>query len=90
MPYNPETVARVRAEFKERHHRAAQEADRRRLQLQREIPGLLELDREIASVGVRVFGCALSGGDVSAEVERMKQEHNALRERRASLLVQNG
>lgn len=90
MSYNPETVARIRAEFEDRHHQAAEEAERRKIRLRAEIPALSELDREISSVGMRVFSCALGGGRVEEEIAQMKAEHNALRARRAALLTQHG
>ena len=90
MAYNPETVARVRAQYEDRRRLAVEEAERRKFLLHTEIPALAEMDREIASVGVRVFRRALEGGDVESDVQRMKEEHNALRAKRAALLHAHG
>jgi len=90
MAYNPETVARVRAQYEDRRRLAVEEAERRKFLLYTEIPALGEMDREISSVGVRVFRRALEGGDLEADVSRMKEEHNALRKKRAELLLAHG
>lgn len=90
MAYNPETVARVRAQYENRRRLAVEEAERRKFLLYTEIPALGQMDREISSVGVRVFRRALEGGDVESDIARMKEEHNALRTKRAELLLTHG
>ena len=90
MAYNPETVARVRTQLEERRRLAVEEAERRKFLLYTEIPQLAEMDREISSVGVRVFRRALEGGEIEADVMRMKEEHNALRTKRGALLQAHG
>lgn len=90
MSFSRENVSRVRAEFAERRHAAAAESERRKEELYLKIPALRAIDRELASVGVRVMGAALKGGDVEDAVARMRSEHEALRARRDAMLLEAG
>ncbi len=90
MAYSRENIRRVREEFAARRQNAGEESERRREELRREIPGLAELDRQIASIGVRVMEAAVRGGDVEDAVGRMRREHDALRARRAEMLAARG
>ena len=90
MAFSPENIARVRESFLERRHLAAEESEKRKQQLYRDIPAVADLDRQIASVGSRVMAAALRGGDVNGAVETMREENRALRKKRAELLAQNG
>lgn len=90
MSFSRENVSRVREEFIARRKNTEAECDRRKEELHRKIPGLREMDREISSVGVRVMKLALQGGDVQSGIEQMHKEHDALRARRAQLLLAAG
>ncbi len=90
MSFSRDNVSRVRAEFAVRRQAAAEQSDRRREELYLKIPSLREMDREISSVGVRVMGAALKGGDVESAIERMHKEHDELRARRAEMLKEAG
>ena len=90
MAFSPENIARVRESFLDRRHLAAEESEKRKQQLYRDVPAVADLDRQIASVGSRVMAAALRGGDVNSAVEKMREENRALRKKRAELLVQSG
>lgn len=90
MAFSRENIARVRQEFLDRRHLAAEESENRKIQLYRDIPALAEMDRQIASVGSRVMAAALRGGDVENAVETMREENQALRKQRAELLSSHG
>jgi len=90
MSFSRENVSRVREEFIARRKNAEAECERRKEELHRVIPGLREMDREISSVGMRVMKLALQGGDVQSGIEQMHKEHDALRARRAQLLLAAG
>ena len=89
MAFNRENIARVREEFVTRRAQAAEESERKKLEVYRHIPAAADLDRQIASVGARVMAAALKGGDVADAVEKMREENQALRHQRAALLTQN-
>lgn len=86
MSFNRENVSRVRADFVNRRREAAAESDRRKAELYEKLPELRGLDRQIASVGVQVMGAAIQGGDVDGALAAMKENHTALRARRAEML----
>ena len=90
MAFNRENIARVREEFLNRRHQAAEESERRKQQVYIDIPAAADLDRQIASVGSRVMAAALKGGDVAGAVAKMRQENESLRRMRGELLVQGG
>ncbi len=90
MSFSRENVSRVRAAFAQRWKNAEDESTARKQELYAKIPALWELDREISSVGVKVMGAALKGGDVEAAVAAMRKDHDALRARRAALLQEAG
>lgn len=90
MAFNRENIARVREEFVIRRHQAAEESERRKQLLYRDIPAVADLDRQIASVGSRVMAAALRGGDVDGAVADMRKENESLRRTRGELLVQAG
>lgn len=90
MSFSRENVSRVRAAFAQRWKEAEDASADRKLELYAKIPALSSLDREISSVGVKVMGAALKGGDVEAAIAQMRAEHDALREKRADLLREAG
>ncbi len=90
MSFSRENISRVRAEFAARRQNAEAACNRRKEELYQKNPILRDMDREISSVGVRVMGAALQGGDVRGAVERMHKEHDALRARRGELLLSLG
>ena len=90
MAFSRENYARIRAEMENRRRSAAEESERRKFLLHTEIPRLGEIDRAVASVGVRVMQAALAGGDVDSAVAQMRAENAALRAERAALLRAHG
>ncbi len=90
MAFSPENIARIRESFLDRRHLALEASENKKQQLYRDIPALAEMDRQIASVGSRVMAAALRGGDVAGAVDKMREENQALRQKRAELLVANG
>ncbi|MBE6560141.1 MAG: DNA replication protein DnaC [Ruminococcaceae bacterium] len=90
MAYSRENVARIRAEYENRRREAAAKSERRKDELYRQIPSLLQIDHQLSSVGASVLKLALEGGDLEAGVAQMKKEHNALRARRAEILTAAG
>ena len=90
MAFSRENIRRVRADFLGRRAAAANESERRKEKLYAEIPEVREIDRRISSVGARVMGAALNGGDVDSAVAEMRAENESLRRRRAELLESHG
>ncbi len=93
MGYNKANYARIRAEYDKKYLLAQEAAEERKHELEMKIPGLWELDREIARAGSDIMGAVLraSSQEERAEmIERAKEKNRLLQEKRAALLVENG
>ena len=93
MGYNKENYARIREEYGKKYLLAQEAADNRRFQLQSEIPGLWELDREIARAGSEIMGAVFAAA-TPEEKDRMvaaaKEKNQTLQGERAALLQKYG
>ena len=90
MSFNTANFNKVAQDFRQRRERAVAESEDRKAEVYTRIPELREIDREISSVGARVFAAAVKGGNVPEAVEKMRKENFALRGKRAELLVSHG
>ena len=93
MGYNRENYARIREEYSRKYLVAQDAADRRKFELQTEIPELWALDKEIARAGSEIMGAvfaAATPAEKDALVERAKEKNQALQKARAALLLKNG
>ena len=93
MGYNKANYLRIRDEYSRKYLTAQSEADARKLELQMKIPGLWDLDREIASAGSEIMGAVFSSATREEKDAKMKaaQERNRmLLEKRMHLLMENG
>ena len=93
MGYNRANYARIRAEYDKKYLLAEEAAEERKHELEMKIPGLWELDREIALAGSEIMGAVLraSSQEERAEmIERAKEKNKRLQEERAALLTLNG
>ncbi len=90
MAFSSENYAKVREDFSRRRERAVEVSESRKTALYGLSPRLREIDTELSRTGVRLFGAALRGGDVDAEVARMRTENEALRAERAAILASLG
>ncbi len=91
MGYNKENYRRIRAEFENKYRIARDEADRRREEVWRSVPGVRELDRELGRVGLEIMEAVMSsGGDTGALVAAIRKKNERLQEKRRELLVRGG
>lgn len=93
MGYNKENYARIRAEYDKKYRLAQDAADARRDELAMRVPGLWELDREIAKAGAEIMGAALTATSPKERDEMIacaKEKNQRLQKERAALLVQFG
>lgn len=89
--FNRENVEKVNLAFQEKRRRAQEEAKRRTSEVQSLIPELREVDREMASIGMRVFGEAIKGGDnLQERMDRLKEENRLLQKKHGDLLEKHG
>lgn len=91
MSYNRNNFMKVKEQYRDRHKRAVELAEAKKLLLYREIPGLEEVDRELSLTGVRIFEIALSGaGDVKEQIAELEKQNLALQKKRSDLLASKG
>ncbi|MBR2907988.1 MAG: ATP-binding protein [Clostridia bacterium] len=93
MGYNKANYARIRAEYDKKYLLAQDAAEAKKHELQMKIPGLWELDREIARAGSEIMGAVLtakSQEERAEMIERAKEKNRALQEKRARLLLESG
>lgn len=90
MGYRQENQRLVHEEFEQKARLAEQNADLRRAELEEAIPEVRELDAALSGLGLRILKIAMQGGDVSKALEELHRETDALRQKRAELLLKNG
>ncbi len=88
MGYNSENYRKIKEEYREKRQKAQYEADLRREELHKLLPGLIPLDREISNIPLRLMDAAWGkSGETLAEV---KAEGEKLRAERAAYLEEHG
>lgn len=90
MGYSSSVYKNAADRLAERRLNAEKLADARRAEIYARLPRTRELEREIASCGTAAVRAVLSGGDVQAEMLRLKDKNLSLQEELRALLVQNG
>lgn len=85
-----ENFASVNERFAKRREAAERASEERRAFLHSRIPEIKEIDTELAGTGLRIMEAALSGGDVMAAVNKLKDRSLALQNKRRELLAKNG
>ncbi|MBE6677198.1 MAG: hypothetical protein E7597_00175 [Ruminococcaceae bacterium] len=79
------------AELDNKRMRALEEARLREQELESKIPTLKDVNRAIASIGPRLLSLGMSGDpDFESKSEALYKEHEALIEKKHSLLTKNG
>lgn len=91
MGYNAENYRRIRAEYENKFTKARADADMRREELARNIPGVREIDAKLGRTGLEIMGAILAGGEATQEqVAEIRRKNTELQARRAELLRQYG
>lgn len=86
-----EHKATVYAELDRKRERAFDEAKQRELELEKNIPGLAELNRAISGIGPRLLALGVAGGaDFQSKSDALYEEHESLVARKRALLEANG
>lgn len=86
MAYSPEVIKKVKDDFNKKRKAAQTLADMRRAELYSMLPDIEDIDKVIASTGLRVYEAALKGGDIGASIKKLRAEFEALRALRKSML----
>ncbi|MBE6666135.1 MAG: ATP-binding protein [Ruminococcaceae bacterium] len=91
MAYNAENYKRIAAQFKDKSIRAQQAADVRKAELHEKLPQVAEIDRALATTGLRIMKEALNGRDgLQERVRRLEEGNKLLLEARAEILRASG
>lgn len=90
MAFSRETYTKALAELEQRRGQATARAAAFRERMLREIPRLQEIERLMAQSSSKVVQAVLSGGDVTAAVEKIKTENLALQVEMSMLLREHG
>ncbi len=90
MSFSNETAEKVRADFDRKRKAAQESADARKAEIHEKIPQTEEIDRELSATGLKVYECAISGGDVEKAVASLHENCVRLRGERDRLLTSGG
>lgn len=90
MSFTEATVKKVRDEFDRKRKAAQDTAEEKRSFIHSQIPDIEIIDRELANTGLKLYECAINGGDIEKTVADMKEKNTTLRALRANLLKSNG
>ena len=91
MAYNTENSKRIAAQFKDKNLRAKQAAEQRRAELHEKLPQVAEIDRALATTGLRIMREALNGKEgLDERIRKLEEGNTLLLEARREILRANG
>ena len=91
MPYSSENVRTVTEAFSNKRSSAEKIAEEEREQLYAALPDVKKIDRRLSTLGLRIFGESMRGGDgIAARIARIKAETEELVSERARLVADGG
>lgn len=90
MGFNSYTYQKANEILAGRRLKAEKTADQRRNIIFSRVPRLKELDKEISSTNIQIARIVVRGGDVVAEMTKLRDENIALQKEFAELLKANG
>ncbi len=90
MGYSTSVYNNAADKLAERRLAAEKQADARRAAIFRQLPRTRELERDIALCGTAAVRAVLNGGDVQAEMLRLRDKNLALQKELRQLLTENG
>lgn len=90
MGFNSYTYQKANEILAGRRLKAEKTADQRREIIFSRVPRLKELDKEISSTNIQIARIVVRGGDVVAEMTKLRDENIALQKEFAELLKANG
>ena len=90
MAFDADLIREIELDYEEIRQNNTLELEMRKKAVFARIPRLEEIDYEIKSLGLKLYKAALSGGDVQAQISRLRQEQKALLAAKKAILVENG
>ena len=90
MGYSSTVYQHAADKLAEQRLRAEKQADARRKEIYEKYPRVRQLEQDIASCGTAAVRAVLNGGDVVAEMTRLKEKNLALQAELRTLLTEHG
>ena len=90
MPFSSENVKKISEEFASKRNAAQLRADNERESLYAALPDVRKIDRRLSSLGLRIFGESMRGGDVAGRIAVIRAETEELVRERARLIKEKG
>lgn len=90
MGYSSNVYKAAADRLAERRLNAEKAADRRRAEIYAQLPRTKELEKGIASGGINAARAVLGGGDVVAEMKKLRDQNLAMQQELRELLTENG
>ncbi len=90
MAYDADIYRAIESEYEAIRRENEQDLSMRREKVFSHVPEIEVIDREIKSLGLKLYSIALSGGDVKEKVSSLRKEQKALLLKRTKMLVENG
>ena len=85
-----DAIQRVREAYQNKRNAAARRSEERKAALYPIVPGLQEIDTQLAATASKVLSAALSEGDIRPQIEQLQKENALLRRKRKALLIAAG
>lgn len=85
-----DAVKRVRDAYQNKRGAAVGRSEERKAALYPIVPGLLEIDTQLAATAPKVLSAAMTGKDIDKQMKLLQRENGMLRDKRAKLLESAG
>ncbi len=90
MGYNSSIYKKIYDEYSQKYLIARERADIKAQELRVAIPEIARIDKELSLTGLEIFSATLSGVDVEKRLAEIRAKNEALQQRRAEVLKENG
>lgn len=90
MAFNIELLNEIEEEYEEIRQNNAIDLENRKRAVFLKVPRLEEIDYEIKSLGLKLYKIALSGNDVKAQIDDLRDKQKKLLVVKKALLIENG
>lgn len=90
MAFDAELLSEIETEYEEMRHNNAIDLENRKRTVFIKVPRLEEIDKEIKSLGLKLYKIALSGSDVKPQIDVLRASQKKLLTVKKALLIENG
>lgn len=90
MAYDAELLREIEMDYETIRQNNAMDLESRKREIFAKIPRLEKIDFEIKSLGLKIYKIALSGGNINAQVDNLREEQKKLLAEKKAILLENG